>query len=153
MSDLSLQELELKAKNRGIKGYKSMSINKLLCIHAPEPVEENMEEENSNTDKIPKHIRNLFRLEKDKNIKVRVIRDIRTLYESDKEDYYKPIGTGHAFSSSYIEYESNGDKYKTLSIKEYLDEIRPYLNNLIDNHKSQGEWKIQLTMAINFFSS
>ena len=30
MLNLLLKELELKAKNRGIKGYKSMSIDKLL---------------------------------------------------------------------------------------------------------------------------
>ena len=32
MLNLSLKESELKAKNRGIKGYKSMSIDKLLSI-------------------------------------------------------------------------------------------------------------------------
>ena len=31
--------------------------------------------------------------------------------------------------------------------------IRPYLSYIKSNHKTQGEWKIQLTMAINFFSS
>ena len=48
----------------------------------------------------------------------KILRDIRTLLESDNEDYYKPIRIGNAFSSNYIEYESNGDKDKTLSIKE-----------------------------------
>ena len=41
----------------------------------------------------------------------------------------------------------------TLSIKEYFAEIKPYLNDLIDDFKTQGEWKIQLTMTINFISS
>ena len=31
--------------------------------------------------------------------------------------------------------------------------IRPYLVDMINNHKNQSEWKIQLTMAINFISS
>ena len=31
--------------------------------------------------------------------------------------------------------------------------IRPYLSNIINDHKTQGEWKIQLTMSINFISS
>ena len=31
--------------------------------------------------------------------------------------------------------------------------IRPYLSGLINDHKNQGEWKIYLTMAINFISS
>ena len=74
------------------------------------------------------------------------------MYESDNKDYYKPIRTGNAFSSNYIEYESNGDKDKTLSIKDYLENIEPYLK-LIDEHKAQGKWKIQLTMAINFVCS
>ena len=47
----------------------------------------------------------------------RLLRYIRTLYESDEEDYYKLIRTGNAFSSNYNEYESNGVKDKTLSIK------------------------------------
>ena len=55
-------------------------------------------------------------MEKDKRRKDRVLADIRTLYESDEEGYYKPIRTGNLFSSNYIEYESNGNKYKTLFI-------------------------------------
>ena len=31
--------------------------------------------------------------------------------------------------------------------------IRPYLSDLINDNKNQGEWKIYLTMAINFISS
>ena len=70
-----------------------------------------------------------------------------------KKDSYKRIRIGNAFSSNYIEYKSNGDKDKTLSIKDYIDEIKSYLSDMINNHKTQGEFKIQLTMAINFFSS
>ena len=43
MINLSLNELELKAKNRGIKGYKSMPKNKLLSIlDASGPIKENL---------------------------------------------------------------------------------------------------------------
>ena len=31
--------------------------------------------------------------------------------------------------------------------------IRPYLSDMIIDYKTQGEWKIQLTMSINFISS
>ena len=55
------------------------------------------------------------------------------------EDYYKPIKTNDTFNSNYTEYESKGDKDKTLSTKEYLDMIRLYLSNIIDNYKTQGE--------------
>ena len=86
------------------------------------------------------------------------------------EDYYKPIVAKSAFGGNYIQYESNGDKGKNLSIKKYLNIIKPYLIDIINEHKTHGlgryhsgnkswveetssEWKIQLTMAINFISS
>ena len=81
----------------------------------------------------------------------KILRGIRTLFELDEEDYYEPIRTGKALNSNYIEYETNGYKDKKLSIKEYLDEIEPYLNYLIDDLKTKRDWKITLTMAINFF--
>ena len=31
--------------------------------------------------------------------------------------------------------------------------IEPYLSNMINNHKTQNEWKIQLSLTINFVSS
>ena len=72
---------------------------------------------------------------------------------SKQKDNYKPERIDNACSSNYIEYKSNGNKDKTLSPKDYLDEIKPYLSNIINDHKTQGEWKIKLTMAINLFSS
>ena len=86
------------------------------------------------------------------------------------EDYYKPIIAKSAFNGSYIQYESKGDKGKNLSIKKHLKIIKPYLIDKINEHKTHGlvryhsgnkswleetysEWKIQLTMAINFISS
>ena len=48
-----------------------------------------------------------------------------------------PIRTGNTFTSNYIEYESNRVKDKMSSIKEYLDMIMPYINDLIDQHKTQ----------------
>ena len=54
------------------------------------------------------------------------------------KDYYKPIKTKSALNNNYIEYESNGNKVKNLSPKEYLDIIRIYLSD----NKTQSEWKI-----------
>ena len=72
---------------------------------------------------------------------------------------------------NYIEYESKGDKDKNLLPKKYLDMIRPYLSDIINDHKTQevwkahsgnkvtdckttlGEWKIQLSMKTNCESS
>ena len=41
-----------------------------------------------------------------------------------------------------MEYESRGDKYINLWLEEYLNIIRPYLRDMIDNHKAHGEYKI-----------
>ena len=39
-------------------------------------------------------------------------------------------------------------KDKTLSIKEYLNMIRPYLRDIINDHITQGEWKLHLGNAV-----
>ena len=49
-------------------------------------------------------------------------------------------------------YESRGDKDSKLAIYEYFDIIRPYLKDMIDDHKVRSEWKIQLLMRIIFVS-
>ena len=38
-------------------------------------------------------------------------------------------------SNNYIEYTSKGDRYENLSPKKYLNVIRPYLRDLINEHK------------------
>ena len=81
-----------------------------------------------------------------------VIRDIRKLFSEVDQNYYNPIRTKSAFNGNYIEYESKGDKDKNSSPKKYLDIIIPYLSDLINNHKTRREWKIQLTMQNNFIS-
>ena len=40
-----------------------------------------------------------------------------------------------------------------MSPKEYFSVIRPYLSDMINDHKAQSEREIQLTMQINFISS
>ena len=70
MPNLSLKELEIRIKIRGIKDYKSLSIDKILSIlDKSEQVKKtkaikDIRKENFNSDKI--------------------LRDIRTLCESDK---------------------------------------------------------------------
>ena len=55
-------------------------------------------------------------------------------------------------SSNYIEYKNNKDKDKT-SIYKYIDKTKQYLSGIINDHKTQGEWKIYVTIAINLISS
>ena len=82
------------------------------------------------------------------------IKDIEGLFNlSIGEDHFKPIIVKTAFNGNYVMYERRGDKDKILTINEYLDTIRPYLVDMINDHKNKGEWKIQLTAVINFISS
>ena len=138
MLSLSLVELRAIAKMEGIKGYKSMYKDKLLS----------MLDESEQVKKI-KAVRDIRKKNFDSD---KILREIRTLYESE-EDYYVPVRISNAFNNSYIEYESNGDNEKILSVKEYLDMIKQYLRDIINDHKTQEEWKIQLTIEINFISS
>ena len=54
-------------------------------------------------------------------------------------------------NNKYIQYETKGDKI--LTSEEYLSMIESYLVDMINDHKNQGEWKIQLSAEINFISS
>ena len=63
---------------------------------------------------------------------------------------YKPILISNGFTNNYLEYGSEGSN--SLSFTEYLDLIRPYLEDLINEKKNKGEWKLQLTAKIFFVS-
>ena len=64
------------------------------------------------------------------------------------EDHYEPKKIKGTYNDNFAEYKTNGNKDKRLSIEEYLNMIRPYLNNIINDHKD--EWKIQLSRKIMF---
>ena len=161
MLHLLKSELRLIAK-KSISGYKSMSKNELInAINTSEPLKNNRKNifkskrkeikkilMKPSKKKILKSKMNeikeiLYDLILDRDEKIEEIKKI--LYDpkknlfKPKEDNYQPIRIGNAFSSNYIEYKSNGDKDKTLSIKDYLDEIKPYLSHIINDHKTQGE--------------
>ena len=39
-----------------------------------------------------------------------------------------------------------------LSLKKYLNLIEKYIRELIEEYKLKGEWKVQLTIEVNFIS-
>ena len=47
-----------------------------------------------------------------------------------------------ALNDKYIEYKSKGDE--KLSMKQYLEKIRPYLDDTKEKRKKSNGWKIQL---------
>ena len=54
------------------------------------------------------------------------------------------------FNNNYLEYGSEGSN--SLSFTEYFDLIKPYLEDLINEKKNKGEWKLQLTAQISLAS-
>ena len=62
--------------------------------------------------------------------------DIENLFKiSINKDYYKPKLNKSGYNNNYIEYKSEGDKLST--IEDYLDLIKPYLKELINDHKKR----------------
>ena len=94
MVNLSLNELKLIAKIRGIKGYESMSEDKLLsALNKSEPVKtvREIRKENHNENKI--------------------FSDLRFLFDTEKA-HYESKKIASAFNNNYIQNESMRDRYK-----------------------------------------
>ena len=113
----------------------------------------------------------------------RKIGSVRRFFKELNRDYYKPRVINRGFSgevNNYIKFISEGDKDEKLSLREYLNMIKPYLRDLISRHKlierlnnnnnnnnnnndnnkndnnndtDCGEWKIMLRMHIRCIST
>ena len=153
------------AKSRSIKDYMKKTKEDLIKIlNKPKSKIKEIKKDFSELGhgifkpKINEFKRSLYNIKNQKNLDAPEIKETeKSLYNLKKyhdyyEDYYKPTKTKGVFNGNYIEYESKGDKDKNLSPKEYLNIIRPYLSDMINDHKKRREWKIQLTMQINFIS-
>ena len=107
---------------------------------------------NNTNDEFIENIRDLFNNKLDKKINnnntnddyIENIRDLFSILD------YEPVLIKSGFDNNYLEYISNGND--SLSFNEYLELIKPYLYDLINVHKDKGEWKIQLSAEISFFS-
>ena len=84
-----------------------------------------------------KDIANLFTYEKVATIKYKTLRGNKNFceHEEEKQNYFKPVRVSGFWSNNYIEYQRNGDRNKTLFVDEYLNKLRPYLKDIIDNLK------------------
>ena len=102
MVNLSLNELRLIAKIRGINGYESMSEDKLLSA--------------LNVSELIKTIREIREKNRDED---KILRDLDFIFDPEK-DHYEPKKTVSTFNNKYIPYEGMKDKGKSLLIKEYI---------------------------------
>ena len=71
---------------------------------------------------------------------------MNTFFEQQEEDYQKPVTVGNFWGNNYEmkKCENSDDINKTLSVKEFVDEIKLYFKDIIIN---------LLTIATNFISS
>ena len=46
-----------------------------------------------------------------------MLRDIQNLFQLEEENYYKLVKVNNFWSNNYIEYESNSDGNKALSVE------------------------------------
>ena len=67
-------------------------------------------------------MRKLRQAKETKVNKGRILRDIKNIFEREKEEenYYRPIRVSNFWSNNYIEYESNGDRIKHHQLKNIL---------------------------------
>ena len=182
--------IELLAKKRNIKNYKSKSSDRLYNIFKKQSKNKKRIDDIREELKNPKYNiskseskdikRNLYNIEKQRKISLKetskyldeLNERIRRLdkyhdYDDDDEykgikdkenlfkilidkDYYKPKLTKSGYNKNYVQYKSNGEKI--LSLKEYLNLTEKYLRELIEQYKLKGEWKVQLTIEVNFIS-
>ena len=107
---------------------------------------------NTNDEDFIENIKDLFNNKLDKKIHnnntnddfIENIRDLFSILD------YEPLLIKTGFDNNYLEYMSNGNN--SLSFNEYLELIKPYLYDLINVYKAKGEWKLQLSAEISFFS-
>ena len=195
LGDLNLSKeeskdiIELLAKKRNIKNYKSKSSDRLYYIFKKQSKNKKRIDDIREGLKNPKYNilksesknikRNLYNIEKQRKISLKKtsqyldelderitrldkdhdydhfeykgIKDIENLFKiSIDKDYYKPKLNKSGYNKNYAQYESKGDKI--LSLKEYLNLTEKYLRELIAEYKLKGEWKVQLTIEVNFTS-
>ena len=181
--------IELLAKKRNIKNYKSKSSDRLYNIFKKQAKNKKRIDDIREELKNPKYSiskseskdikRNLYNIEKQRKISLKKtskyldeldkrilrldkyhdyddfeykgIKDIENLFKmSIDKDYYKLKLNRSGYNKNYAQYESKEDKI--LSLKEYLNLIEKCLRELIEEYKLKEEWKVQLTIEVNFIS-
>ena len=182
--------IELLAKKRNTKKYKSKSSDRLYNIFKKQSKNKKRIDDIREELKNPKYNiskseskdikKNLYNIEKKKrkislkktskyldelderitrldkyhdydDFEYKGIKDLENLFKiSIDKDYYKPKLNKSGYNKNYAQYESKGDKI--LSLKEYLNLIEKYLRELFEEYKQKGEWKLQLTIEVNFIS-
>ena len=107
---------------------------------------------NTNDEDFIENIKDLYNNKLDKKINNNNTNDdyIENIRDSFSILDYEPVLIKSGFDNNYLEYISNGND--SLNLNEYLELIKPYLNDLINVYKAKGEWKLQISAEISFVS-
>ena len=54
---------------------------------------------------------------------------------------YKPERVSNFWNNNYVEYESNSNRNRNLSLEEYLNKSKPYLRDIIIDLQESDTWK------------
>ena len=54
---------------------------------------------------------------------------------------YKPERVSNFWNNNYVEYESNSNRNRNLSLEEYLNKSKPYLTDIITDLQESDTWK------------
>lgn len=76
----------------------------------------------------------LDQLKEKKLIKDEILGHVRAVFDSSK-DYFELIKSGVSPNDTFKEHKGNNEKYENFSLANCLDEIFPYLKDLINGLK------------------
>ena len=140
-----------------IENIRNLFSNKLDKKINSNKFDKKINNNNNNDDDFIENIRDSFSNKLDKKINnnsnnnnnnnndfIENIRDLFSILDNE------PVLIKSRFEGNYLEYMSNGNN--SLSFDEYLELIKPYLNDLINFYKTKGEWRLQLSAEISFVS-
>ena len=108
---------------------------------------------NNNNNDFIENVRDLFNIENSNKLDKKIINNddfIENIRDLFMVLDFEPVLIKSGFEGNYLEHMSNGNN--SLSFDEYLELIKPYLNDLINVYKTKGEWKLQLSAEISFVS-
>ena len=57
------------------------------------------------------------------------------LFEHEEKEFFYPVKVDNFWSNIYVEYETNRDKSKILSVEEYLNKVKGYWQNILNDVK------------------
>ena len=64
-----------------------------------------------------------------------ILRITFCLWKKKEKNCYKPVRVNNFWSNNYIEYKSNSNENRILSVEEYHDKIRWYTRDIINDLK------------------